>query len=102
MTSLAERQRRVYDTAKGCAGDEWRLMMEAGKKKVTLSMEAKVYDSIKSIADELGMTPHGWMLYTLGSAAASHQQMRAKMTDQMVALMASAIAEGVESGELPK
>jgi len=65
-------------------------------------MEPHVYDSIKKIADELGMTPHGWMLYTLGSAAASHAAMRAKMSDQMVALMASAIAEGIADGELPK
>jgi len=78
------------------------MATEVAKKKLTLSMDARVYASIKSIADELGMTPHGWMLYTLGSAAASHAAMRAKMTDQMVALMANAIAEGIADGELPK
>jgi len=72
------------------------------KKRVTLALEPKVYESVVAIATELGMTPHGWMLYTVGSAAASHAAMRAKMSDQMVALMASAIAEGIADGELPK
>lgn len=69
-------------------------------KRVTVGLRPEVYDRIKQAADEMGLSVNAWCAYTLGSAAASHAEMRSKMSDEMVRLMAAAIAEGVASGEL--
>jgi len=83
-------------------------MMMAGKKgetrthKVTFGLTPEVYKRVVQAASDTGVRPTTWCAYTIGSAAMAHSEMRSKMTDQMVTLMANAIAEGEADGTLPK
>ena len=69
-------------------------------KRISISLRPEVYLRIKQAADEMGLSVNAWCAYTLGSAASSHAEMRSKMSDEMVRLMAAAVAEGVASGEI--
>jgi hypothetical protein len=71
-------------------------------KRVTVSLSIPTYERIKASADDVGLSVNAWCAYTLGTAAASQVQMREKMSDEMVRLLAQVIAEGVEDGSLPK
>lgn len=88
-------------------GERERREPVAGSKetrthKVTIGLSPSVYERVLKAAEDYGIRPSTWIAYTVGSAAMAHAEMRAKMTDQMVALMANAIAEGEADGSLPK
>jgi hypothetical protein len=71
-------------------------------QRLSVSLTPAAYERVKTAAEDMGLSMNSWAAYTLASAAASQAAMRAKMTDGMVDLLKSAIAEGVESGELSK
>lgn len=75
---------------------------ETRTHKVTIGLTPEVYSRVLQAAEDTGVRPSTWIAYTVGSAAMAHAEMRSKMTDQMVALVAQAIAEGEADGTLPK
>lgn len=69
-------------------------------KRLSVSVREDTYERIVRAADDVGLSVGAWCAYTLAQAASSHASLRDKMTDEMVALMARAIAEGEQDGSL--